>query len=303
MAKNSLPESMDLLLDTMCNTFGGVMFIAIALSLALFAGQIKRPEPPPPENEQEKLEQMQAVNQQLEQEKAQLEQEFTALQQKIRTQEKNTSPLAVEIADLESEEKKSRRELQTAEQKSRSAEAKKNHLQKHNNALEEKNHDTAREQDKQEKQNSSEQRDLEKTIAALELRLKKMPVRKLHFALQERTSRRPYFTILKNGELCRLGFSGTKSSDEVTVKRDGNTLNLFAKRGYAIDMISADNIGSVLKFDKSKIFLWVIVHPDSFKKFVTFRRMLRQLGYQVHWYVEAKPVLYLMENVEYEASF
>ena len=107
MAKNSLPESMDLLLDTMCNTFGGVMFIAIALSLALFAGQIKRPEPPPPENEQEKLEQMQAVNQQLEQEKAILSCRCTnALTKRISIVNRNAqittakSPLPMEKSSL-----------------------------------------------------------------------------------------------------------------------------------------------------------------------------------------------------------
>ena len=35
-SKKSLPESMELLLDTMCNTFGGVMFIAISLALLVF---------------------------------------------------------------------------------------------------------------------------------------------------------------------------------------------------------------------------------------------------------------------------
>ena len=29
--KKNLPDSLELLLDTMCNTFGGIMFIAISL--------------------------------------------------------------------------------------------------------------------------------------------------------------------------------------------------------------------------------------------------------------------------------
>ena len=29
--KNKLPDSLELLLDTMCNTFGAIMFIAISL--------------------------------------------------------------------------------------------------------------------------------------------------------------------------------------------------------------------------------------------------------------------------------
>ena len=33
MSKKSLPDSLELLLDTMCNTFGGIMFIAISLIL------------------------------------------------------------------------------------------------------------------------------------------------------------------------------------------------------------------------------------------------------------------------------
>ena len=34
-ARNSLPDSLELLLDTMCNTFGGVMFITLSLALLL----------------------------------------------------------------------------------------------------------------------------------------------------------------------------------------------------------------------------------------------------------------------------
>ena len=36
MSKNKFSDSLDLLLDTMCNTFGGVVFIAISLALAFF---------------------------------------------------------------------------------------------------------------------------------------------------------------------------------------------------------------------------------------------------------------------------
>ena len=36
MNKNRLSDSLDLLLDTMCNTFGGVVFIAISLAFAFF---------------------------------------------------------------------------------------------------------------------------------------------------------------------------------------------------------------------------------------------------------------------------
>ena len=39
MARQSLPESLELLLDTMCNTFGGVMFIAISMVITLMLCQ------------------------------------------------------------------------------------------------------------------------------------------------------------------------------------------------------------------------------------------------------------------------
>ena len=41
MARRSLPESLELLLDTMCNTFGGVMFIAISMVITLMLSQQK----------------------------------------------------------------------------------------------------------------------------------------------------------------------------------------------------------------------------------------------------------------------
>ena len=45
MSKEHLPGSMVLLLDTMCNTFGGVVFIALTLSLAFLFSQ-SRTSPP-----------------------------------------------------------------------------------------------------------------------------------------------------------------------------------------------------------------------------------------------------------------
>jgi len=302
MAKNSLPESMDLLLDTMCNTFGGVMFIAIALSLALFAGQIKKPVRPP-ENEAEKLEKMQAEQRQLEQEKSQLDSELADVRQKSRAGEKNALPLAAEIAGLENQSRQLDREYDTVEQKLRSAEAKQAHMRERNDTAEAQNRETAREQERQQRKNDSDRRELEKQIAALKSRLKQLPQRKLHFALQEKTDKRPYVAVIRGGELCRLGTNSRVSSAEVKVRLDGNVATLFPQRGYALAMISGSNITQVLPCDRSRHFLWIIVHPDSFAEFVHLRRLLRQYGYQVYWYVERNPVLYYGRSSGYNASF
>ena len=50
MSRRSRGEasSLELLLDTMCNTFGGVMFIAISLFVVISAMEPKRPETPEP---------------------------------------------------------------------------------------------------------------------------------------------------------------------------------------------------------------------------------------------------------------
>ena len=53
MSKDRMPGSMDLLLDTMCNTFGGVVFIALSLSLAFFVSQSQTS----PEEQIEKMKQ------------------------------------------------------------------------------------------------------------------------------------------------------------------------------------------------------------------------------------------------------
>ena len=65
MAKGELPGSMDLLLDTMCNTFGGVMFIAISMALTISLCQSKLDPAKHEAQAKEQLEQLQEENIQL----------------------------------------------------------------------------------------------------------------------------------------------------------------------------------------------------------------------------------------------
>jgi hypothetical protein len=65
-AKKELPESLELLLDTMCNTFGGIMFIALALIIIyqLVTKQLK--EMTPEEIDRKRIEQLNASIKELE---------------------------------------------------------------------------------------------------------------------------------------------------------------------------------------------------------------------------------------------
>ena len=78
--RNSLPDSLELLLDTMCNTFGGVMFITLSLALLLFLSNKLVNENAVKEIDPDEL-------QRVRQETARLEEEIGRLQQNSKVDE------------------------------------------------------------------------------------------------------------------------------------------------------------------------------------------------------------------------
>jgi len=303
MSKEHLPGSMDLLLDTMCNTFGGVVFIALTLSLAFLFSQSRTS----PAEDIEKIKQ-ELIKQQ--QEFLVLQAKRNGLTEKLSSVKDLSSKFAPAksglpeiVTRLEQEHKEIRREaeiqniVQTDLQ--RKISKTENENKQIRSAIREKKQKIAEDTQRLTEDN----RKLSFIVDELNEKLRQTPVTKFHFAHNERTSKAPYVLVVKNDRVYRLGADYLNSSSEVKVKRDGNTLLLTLQGGTFLPSIGPADLRSLLKdFNKSSGFLWVLVHPDSFDSFVVFRRLLRNADFPVFWYIETGLFLHLGYNPNYSAS-
>lgn len=303
MAKGELPGSMDLLLDTMCNTFGGVMFIAISMALTISLCQSKLDPKEMEEQAKEQLQELQKENIQLQNKQKNLDKRMDELRKQPVVKPDVSEELAEQVAQLE--------------MLKRHRERQKQRLKKQLEKVTEENRKLSSDNDRNakklaaDKQKYVEGKDkLEKRYAELQeengrLRstLAQIPPRSIHFARNKRTSSIPYHIIIKNDRVYRLGYKAFESSREVSVRREGNLLLLTPVQGVSIRSLMMERGEDVLPgFNRKRHFVWIIVAPDSFEAFVSFRRFMRKLNFDVHWYTADKMVLYLVENANYSAA-
>lgn len=304
MNKNRLSDSLDLLLDTMCNTFGGVVFIAISLALAFFIcrDQFYSVDRKEKIAEELKKEQKQATI--LAEEKELLGKKLSAIK-KLSSQFKKSKETSIseEVVRMEQEQKEVKRDIDDATAELNLLKHKKNIAQKENDKKE-KDINSKLQSATKENDLMREKQRLDMLIDELTSQLKSIPVTQLHFAHNRRVSSSPYIVLLRNNHVYQLGTDYLVSSPEVSVKRDNNMLILSPINGTLLSSISGNNLFGVLRqFNKHKSFLWILVHPDSFEAFVKFRRELRQAEYPVHWYIDYNAILYLGSNSGYSASY
>lgn len=218
MSRNRDPESsLELLLDTMCNTFGGVMFIAIALLVVLSAlSKI--------DTTVETEEDLQTLTMKLDE----LKKETENLRQRNLIQDENIKILQhdsrrkmiIQIADME---KKSRdleiqnqvisTENQLLNEKKRRLQSEYDQLIKEANDLELKlNHDEA------------ENVVLQNEIAQIKKEMAKFVSGNISFRMKTYSKKTPYFMIVSNHRVWRIGPEASDISDDVTHTQNGNTI-------------------------------------------------------------------------------
>ena len=303
MSKNAMPGSMDLLLDTMCNTFGGVMFIAISLSLAFFVSRTL-------DARKENIEKIKEELRRQKQEQELLETRRESLSKKLSSMKKNSSQykqaesdLPEKVTKLAQDQKDLQRENDLAKQDLAELDRKNRQLEKENGKKESEITElTSRNTDKVDKLRE-EYRKLSFLADQLRSQLERTPKLKFHFSHKEQTKSKPYVIILKGNQLYQLGTEYLVSSREVRVKRYDKTLVLTPIKGTPVAAVSSANLASVLgSYSKSTAFLWILVHPDSFENFIEFRRLLRKAAMPIHWYIDTSLVLYLGDST-YSAGY
>lgn len=303
MSKNRLSDSLDLLLDTMCNTFGGVVFIAISLVLAFFVCQDQFSATDHQEKIKEYLQKEQRQEAGLLTEKILLKKKLNALKNLSVQYNKSKINISDEVVHLEQEKNELIRNIEALNVELALKKIQNSTLQADNQKKEK----IIKEKYKavaNAKKLSQENQKFDLIIDDLREQLKKIPVTRMHFTYNMSVSSSPYIILLKNNYLYQLGANYFKSSAEVNVKKDNNILVLSPIKGTLLSSISATNLPNILnKFNKHESFLWIMVSPDSFESFVKFRRILRQAAYPVHWYVEHNAILYLGNKSSYSASY
>ena len=303
MAGRHLPDSLELLLDTMCNTFGGVMFITISMVLMVSAVSRMLSEASPQELDRQVLEEERRRIAALEQEIGRMETRLRLSDSHVVRDDANSREEADllrkalrEAAALESEAAGKQSQLEALEQEiSRQRErnaAGAEQLQEEEQRIEA----ALREEHSQRERRILEREELKKEEAALR-------PRRIRFAKSEPTDLQPYTIILSGNALHRLGPGGL-SCREVEVRREGNLLTLIPRNGVPVsgDIGSAEFSRLFADVDRGRYFVRCFVDPDSFEVFAGLRRRFRENGFRLDWIITEEFLLRLVDRADYSAS-
>ena len=284
--KNQLPDSLELLLDTMCNTFGAIMFIAIALVIISQISTKMVRDMKPPEVTEEYLEQ--------------LRQKIRSLEAAVIEEEQKVAERALASLSMPKEKRDKIEKLQATKAENQRLMLNLSHqvdektrmraeLDKTQSELENtKNEGTQLEVETTQKErvlaqmllaNQKRKEELERRIeeerqkqAILTKKLKNTTPRMLTFSMELSTAGERQYTIcLRNGRLYR------EDKNEVSVVRDNNREGHFSFRGSGHAM--TDNtegeirrlLGSVTQGNYVNIFC----DKDSYDILVAIRKYFR----------------------------
>jgi len=299
MARRSLPESLELLLDTMCNTFGGVMFIAISMVITLMISQQMLSPQKQREEEKRRLEACRQENLQLNERIAELEKRLAKLKEEA---DKETptdgADLSAAVAKLEQELDDLTRKRERLAGDIRLLDTQSKQLKADNDRQESELEKNSRESARRKEKLDGENQRLTDELAALRGTLANTPVKTINFARNEKTSKSPYILIVKNDRLHRAGaWPLQQDTPEVSVKRSGSAVFLTPRRGEMLASVDRDRFARICRdFSIDAHFLWIMVDDESLGAFVPFRRMLRSMGCQVFWYVNRNNIIYVGGN-------
>ena len=258
-------SSLELLLDTMCNTFGGVMFIAI--SLVVVISMVRSASRALEENAPRKLEQLQ-------QELARLEREAAESRESVEQRRElagllAAGPMREELEMLAAQEAKSA-VLRADAAVRREALAK---LRPEIDGLEA-------------KRNAAEaaRRELEQKLEIIRANLDSSPAGTLHFKVLRQSSRIPWFLVVRNGRVWRVGPGKRDGRDvpepDVEFTVSGTMVSCTLKPGAGVPTLADGKISPELRRILDVVpgnrvpEFWV--DPDSAKEFFTVREQLKQ---------------------------
>lgn len=301
--KHNLPDSLELLLDTMCNTFGGIMFIAI--SLIVISQQVTK-------SQQEMTDE--AINKanmiKMEQNIKNLQQEIIALRQQELEQllqSKDISPerkeIIKELLAVKDENLKIISDIERIDIKTAAEQERLKRLKDEEDELNTKLAEKKRQLKEKKAEIAETKRQILEQIAQLEKTLKNLQPKTLRFSREVATDLKPYWVLLKDNIIYRSGTDSNPRKDEVETLEIGNIVQLIPKHGTSL----YDNPEKELDFlfrgiDKDYCFIRLVVDHHSLATLVVIKQYLRNKGFKVSWSVNPEFIFTLSNDVEYRAS-
>jgi hypothetical protein len=284
-------DNLELLLDTMCNAFGCVMFIAILLSVLVQFAEVKAPDA----GEQSPLR------------IKQLQIQLTGIQMTLRQLERAVQGQMAVVGLVTDDAQEAFTQLQRTKEQSRALEARRRARQE---AVERVSRDAERQ--------SAEAKKLDAQIAEVQSRLKdatkelaqkpEVETRKLKLPRLRASQKITVFFILKWNRLFVLrsvsasGRPGSVMASDVTYRRAtapgaGQVEVYEARRGRGIPINDGDwfkdaRIAIVLRNTRpDRHSLQFAVYPDSYAAYLRVRQeCLSEAGsYEINWHVMSKP--------------
>ena len=293
--KNHLPDSLELLLDTMCNTFGAIMFIAISIVVISQLSTKAIKEKAPVEITEEYLEE--------------LREKVRKLEEELEEEERKMNERALEALGMPKEKKEKVEQLLTLKNESRklvldSAEQRREmeqrtaEMEKIENRIDEVNSEIQQIKDEivqkkrllaQMKQaRDLRKKELQRQIAMLEVNLKslekeaeeKKSERTLRFSMEVSTAgERDYTVCLKNGRLYSDG------KNEILPVRDDDESGHFSLigNGYVISDNTDNAFSHLLTGISQRNFVSIWCDQKSYPILVNLRQYLRKKKIKVRF--------------------
>lgn len=301
--KHSLPESLELLLDTMCNTFGGIMFIAISLIvISQLVAKTQQTMTPEEINEANMV---------------RMERNIEALQQELLMLRKQELEAGSQVEDASPERREVIRELIAVREKNLQiqndiermeikSEAERERVKRLKSEAERTDQELAakrRELRETQRKIADKKQKLETQIAQLEETLGNLQPRKLRFSREVETSLKPYWVLLKENRLYRLGGTGNPRTDEVGLQRHGNRVRMIPRKGTMLGESPEAELDFLFRgIDKGACFISLVVDYHSFAALLATKQYLRNRGGLVSWSVNPEFEFIYSDHVSYRAS-
>lgn len=289
MSKNNqLPDSLELLLDTMCNTFGGVMFIAVSLIIiSQMISSVQKSMTAEDVNES-KLASMRQNIDTLQQEVAELQKNVFENQRK----QLNTSPeikeAIIQYMQLKENNLQIQGRLDNLKTKNDAEQERINRLNleitQSEAELKEKKYLLSQKQ----KQLTTKKQHLENALAELTETLKGLQPRSLRFAREEETLLEPYWVLLKNNKIYRLGPAQSPLPGEVALQNYnfGRSVRMIPQNGTPLGDNPGEELGKLFRdIPKNHYFISLVTDCESFNTLLITRQYLRNCLFMVNWSV------------------
>ena len=296
--RHSLPESLELLLDTMCNTFGGIMFIAISLIIIsqLVAKDFKRKTPE--EINRKEIARLEERTAKLRNEIAKLKQQALALRFNVADASPEKSAVLKKLRDAAAGNLVLQEELDKANQQSVLLNAR---LQKSQQECRNAAREVSRERQIQRRELmklEAQKRQQQLQTGRMQRELQQIVPKTFSFAMESSTYLRPYWIIVHKNRIYRMD-----RSDECERLAIGErSFRVVPKQGVPLEQEGDAVMGRIFdSVDKGEYFISLVSDESSFAAMKQLRYYLRRKGFKVHWWIDGE-YRFSYGSVNYSAS-